>query len=103
MVAVGTSLPEMATTLEAARRGDSDMIIGTLFGSNVINSLAAGAAVGMIAPSALVDTTVVGAGVVIMLASGLAAAALMRRGFVLTRAEGALLISGYVVAITVLA
>jgi len=103
LVAVGTSLPEMATTLEAARQGDSDMIIGTLFGSNVINSLAAGAAVGLIAPSAVVDPTVIGAGVVIMLASALSALALMRRGFVLTRREGAMLIIAYVIAVTLLA
>ena len=39
IVAVGTSLPEMATTLVAASRGQNDMAVGNLIGSNVFNIL----------------------------------------------------------------
>jgi len=39
MVAVGTSLPELASSLAAARRGESDMVLGNVVGSNVFNVL----------------------------------------------------------------
>ena len=37
IVAVGTSLPEMATSIIAARRGQSDIAIGNVVGSNIFN------------------------------------------------------------------
>ena len=45
LVAVGTSLPELVTSLAAARRGESGLIIGNLLGSNLFNSLTVGSAV----------------------------------------------------------
>jgi cation:H+ antiporter len=39
IVAVGTSLPELATSLVAARRGHSDLAIGNVLGSNIFNVL----------------------------------------------------------------
>lgn len=40
VVAIGTSLPELATTVAAARRRAVDLIVGNVFGSNIFNSLA---------------------------------------------------------------
>jgi cation:H+ antiporter len=40
VVAVGTSLPELATTVLAARRGRTGMVVGTIVGSNNFNLLA---------------------------------------------------------------
>ena len=45
LVGVGTSLPELATVLAAARRNESGLILGNLLGSNLFNSLMVGAAV----------------------------------------------------------
>ena len=42
LVALVTSLPEMVTTLTAARLGAEDMAIGNLFGSNMFNMVAVG-------------------------------------------------------------
>ena len=39
VVAVGTSLPELATIIAAARRNEGEMIIGTVLGSNIFNTL----------------------------------------------------------------
>ena len=39
LVALGTSLPELASSLVAARRGESDLILGNIVGSNVFNVL----------------------------------------------------------------
>jgi cation:H+ antiporter len=40
VVAVGTSLPELATSLVAARRGQAELALGNVLGSNVFNVLA---------------------------------------------------------------
>ncbi|MFQ5948086.1 MAG: calcium/sodium antiporter [Acidimicrobiia bacterium] len=39
IVSVGTSLPELATALAAARRGEPDLVVGNLLGSNIFNAL----------------------------------------------------------------
>jgi len=39
ILAVGTSLPEMATSVTAAARGDADMAVGNVVGSNIFNIL----------------------------------------------------------------
>jgi cation:H+ antiporter len=39
LVAVGTSLPELAASISAARRGDGQIIIGNIIGSNIFNVL----------------------------------------------------------------
>jgi cation:H+ antiporter len=39
MVAFGTSLPELASSLVAAKRGEPDIVLGNLIGSNVFNIL----------------------------------------------------------------
>ena len=40
IVAIGTSAPELATSLAAARRGEHDLIVGNALGSNLFNLLA---------------------------------------------------------------
>ena len=50
MVAIGTSLPELATTLVAAFRRHCDVAIGNVIGSNVFNLLAIMGATAMVAP-----------------------------------------------------
>ena len=39
IVAVGTSLPELVTTIAAARRGQADLALGNVIGSNIFNIL----------------------------------------------------------------
>ncbi|MEM7179953.1 MAG: calcium/sodium antiporter [Spirochaetota bacterium] len=40
VVALGTSLPEVMVTIAAARRGNPDMVIGNVIGSNIFNTFA---------------------------------------------------------------
>lgn len=48
MVAIGTSLPELVTVIQSARRREPDLIVGNLLGSNLFNALAVGGVVGLI-------------------------------------------------------
>lgn len=50
IVAVGTSLPELATSVVAARKGESAMAIGNVIGSNVFNVLLIVGATGVVSP-----------------------------------------------------
>ncbi len=53
IVAVGTSLPELATSVIAARRGETDLAMGNLIGSNMFNILAVVGISGVIMPTHL--------------------------------------------------
>ena len=48
LVALGTSLPELATAIAAARHGDNALVIGNVLGSNLFNALAVGGIAGVV-------------------------------------------------------
>ncbi len=50
IVAVGTSLPELVASLSAARKGEHDMALGNIIGSNVFNTLGVVGLAALIAP-----------------------------------------------------
>jgi len=50
IVAVGTSLPELASSVMAARKGEHDIALGNILGSNLFNTLAVVGIAGSIAP-----------------------------------------------------
>ena len=92
LVALGTSLPELVTSVQAQLRGEPDLVVGNLFGSNLFNSLVGGAVIGF-ADGA---TAYAGAGLVatMILSAGLAWLLLIR-GLRLTRLDGVLLTVAY--------
>ncbi len=101
LVAVGTSLPELATSLVAAVRRQVDIAVGNVVGSNVFNLL------GVLGLSAAVRPIAVAARAVDfefvwMVAFGAAAALALRTGQRVTRAEGAALLAAYVVFLLLL-
>lgn len=55
IVAIGTSLPELAATISSARKGETDLAVGNIVGSNLFNTLAVLAIPGIIQPLALPD------------------------------------------------
>ena len=96
LVAVGTSLPELATSIMAAFRGHSDVAVGNVVGSNLFNAL------GIIGATALVKPIEVAArmahvDVWVMLAASLAAVPLLLGRGRIGRLAGALFVGGYVV------
>lgn len=100
VVAVGTSLPELASSLAAARRGNDDMAVGNIVGSNLFNTLAVVGLAGAIRPMAAIPPEVHARDLPATLAATLLLCALgfPRRGGrpgVVPRWGGALLLAFY--------
>ncbi len=66
IVAGGTSLPELATSVVAARKGDSGIAIGNVLGSNVFNILMILGLTGLISPMHIQNITYVDMGVMVV-------------------------------------
>jgi cation:H+ antiporter len=103
VVAVGTSLPELATALQSARKDETDLIVGNLLGSNLFNAGAVAAVAGLAGPGPLSDPTIVGFATVLMVVVAVGATVFMITGKRVVRWEGALLLAGYVATIPFLA
>lgn len=56
IVAVGTSLPELATSIIAAKKGETDLALGNVIGSNIANIILILGVVGVITPMAVSQT-----------------------------------------------
>ncbi|MDR9497946.1 MAG: calcium/sodium antiporter [Hydrogenovibrio sp.] len=98
IVAVGTSLPELAAAISAARKGESDLMIGNILGSNLFNLLAVMSMPALLAPSLVENSTLI-QDYPIMLALTLAMllVALPRKGKAeITKVEGGLLLASFI-------
>ena len=93
IVAVGTSLPELATSLIAALRRQSDIAIGNIVGSNIFNILGILGATALIAPIPVADRFL-SFDLPVMLAATLAVVILLRVGQI-GRGVGAAFLLGY--------
>ncbi len=94
LVALGTSLPELATTIVAARRGEAEIALGNAVGSNIFNVFSV---LGPAALAAPIRATGVGADVLtIMVAFGLVTLLFLFTGGRTRRWEGVVLLLGYV-------
>jgi cation:H+ antiporter len=102
LVALGTSLPELVTAIQAQRHGESDLLIGNLLDSNLFNSLIGGAIVGLsAAPS---HPSGVGyPALAAMVGVGVLAWLLLFRGHRVNRIEGAVLTAAYLATLPLLA
>jgi len=59
IVAIGTSLPELASSIIAARKGEHDLALGNILGSNLFNTLAVVGIAGSIAPMAVANEVLI--------------------------------------------
>jgi cation:H+ antiporter len=97
-VAVGTSLPELATTIVAAVRREADIALGNVVGSNVFNLLAVAGPVALIRPVAP-DSGVGGSQLLTMLAMTLLLPLCVRGRTTVGRGAGLLLLLAYTGAV----
>jgi cation:H+ antiporter len=94
LVAIGTSLPELATALVATRKGESDLVIGNVVGSNVFNLLCILGITALVVP---IDTSGVHpADIIMMIGTSLALMPILWSGHRIERKEGAILLLLYV-------
>ena len=98
LLAVGTSLPELATALAAARRSEPDLIIGNVIGSNIFNSLIVGGAAAIVHPGSVVG---LGGALVLMVIATATAGGLLVTSDRLDRRAGSVLLAGFVALIVV--
>lgn len=96
VVAVGTSLPELATSVVAAYRKQSDISVGNVIGSNIFNILLVLGLVAVIWPMTLPDRDALLIDLLVMLGVSVLIWPIMRTGFRISRLEGGLLLVGYV-------
>ncbi len=94
VVAVGTSLPELATSMVAAWRGEGDIAVGNAVGSCIFNLLGILGVTALVHPLSTGGLSVIDGAV--MLGLTLFLLPLMRTGFTLSRLEGGLLLAAYV-------
>ena len=94
IVAAGTSLPELASSLVAAFRKQADIAIGNVIGSNIFNIL------GILGVSGLVAGPLAGPGMTqtdlwAMIAAAVVMIPILWTGARVSRVEGILLLCGY--------
>ncbi|WP_226583682.1 calcium/sodium antiporter [Acuticoccus sediminis] len=95
IVAVGTSMPELVTSIVAGLKRQGDVALGNVMGSNIYNVLGIGGFTALIAPGE-VPAEIVGFDNLVMVAVSLALLLAAWTGQRISRWEGGLLLTGYV-------
>jgi len=105
LVAIGTSLPELMTVVAAARRDESGLILGSLLGSNVFNSLGVGAGLFLAGDGVVTDVALQTRGSIAAVVVAFVVVVFMRTvgRNSLVRGEGVVLLGGYVAVLALLA
>ncbi|MDH3497323.1 MAG: calcium/sodium antiporter [Gemmatimonadota bacterium] len=96
IVAAGTSMPELATSLVAARRKQPDIALANVIGSNIFNIAGILGLVSVITPQA-VHPQIVASDTWWMVGAALLLWPFMRTGMRISRREGLVLLTGYAV------
>ena len=95
IVAVGTSLPELVTSVMAAKKGETGITIGNVIGSNIFNVSLITGATATVCPVAYNVNTMIDT--ICVLAAGIAAYIfVITDNYLLKRSEGVVLILGYI-------
>jgi cation:H+ antiporter len=97
VVAVGTSLPEIAASIVASLRGQRDIVVGNIVGSNIANILLVLGLTALISPIGIaVPREVLAFDIPFMIACSLACLPIFFHGMAISRAEGAFFLAYYV-------
>lgn len=96
LIAVGTSLPELAATIVAVVKKNTGIILGNIIGSNIFNVLFVIGGVSVVHPI-FVDISSRVYEFPVMIAFSIILFIFMRSGFTVNRTEGIILLAGYIV------
>lgn len=98
IIAVGTSLPEVAASLVAALRGERDIAVGNVVGSNLFNILAILGLTAAVAPGGIaVPATALTLDIPVMVAVAIACLPIFFTDYTIARWEGVLFFAYYIV------
>ena len=96
VVAIGTSLPELATSLMAAIKGERDIAVGNIVGSNIFNLLCVLGLASLVSPSAIpVAANALAFDFPVMIAVAIACLPIFFNGYCINRWEGAVFVGYY--------
>ncbi len=97
LVALGTSLPELVTSVIAAIRGERDIAVGNIVGSNIFNIMGVLGIAGILAPAGLaVKDAVLGFDIPVMIVVAFACLPIFFTGGDISRKEGLMLVFYYI-------
>ena len=100
IIAVGTSLPELATSVIATIKGERDIAVGNVIGSNIFNLLAILGLAGLLSPNGInVTDTALRFDLPFMIAVSVACLPIFFTGYIISRWEGGLFLAYYFVYI----
>lgn len=103
LVAAGTSLPEVATSLLATWKGERDIAIGNVVGSNIYNILGILGLCSVVTPGGLqVSPSLRSFDIPVMIGSALLCFPIFFTGMKISRKEGLLFLAGYIAYLTFL-
>ncbi len=94
IVAVGTSLPELVTSVVAAKKGENDLALGNVIGSSIMNISLILGSVGLIAQAPISMAIVTD--IVILFVSTIIFSVMCIKGKNITKLEGAILFGMYI-------
>lgn len=94
VVAVGTSLPELVTCIIAVRKGQGEMALGNVLGSNIFNILCILGVTALVSPLP-VAPEIIRADIWVMTAAAVLLVIFARTGWRVGRREGAVMLGGY--------
>ena len=98
IVAAGTSLPEVATSVMAAIKGERDIAVGNVVGSNLFNILAVLGLASLVAPDGInVAASALSFDIPVMIAVAVACLPIFFTGYAIARWEGMLFLAYYVI------
>ena len=95
IVAIGTSLPELVTSVIAARKGETDIAVGNVIGSNIFNILFIVGLTSTVRPLSLDFTTFID--LIVMFVTSILVFLMLRHNNRITRKKGICMLAMYVI------
>lgn len=97
VVAAGTSMPELVTSIVAAKKGERDIAVGNIVGSNIFNILCVLGLSALVSPTGVaISVAALSFDIPVMIAVALACFPIFFTGMVISRTEGALFTFYYI-------
>ncbi len=102
IIAIGTSLPELATSVAGALKGEDDMALGSIIGSNIFNIVIVLGIPALLSPGDITQEAFLRDYWVMLIASIMLTVLCLRRTHRINRMAGAVLLCGFIAYLTLL-